>query len=390
MNIVYAREKFPETVNKTIFLAGPSPRDQSHYNWRIEALELLKQSGYDGHVFIPLPRNGQFPSGYDEQVAWEQAGMNRSDVILFWVPRDLATLPAFTTNVEFGQKCRNHNVVLGYPKEAPKCRFLGYLAEQNFIEYADTLEQTIEIALKMIGDGAKRVGGECEVPLFLWRTPHFQSWLQAQNTAGNRLDGCKVELAFGVGPRKAFLFYWAAHVNIYIKAENRNKENEIVIGRPDIKHVVGFAPFSVSTILDAEVVLIREFRSPSATADGFIREMPGGSSFKPAAPEIDAAKEFEEETGIPMSPDRLQPLAARQLSGTSTSHKAHVFYVMLTIEEVVEAERKQREKTHQGNIIETEQTYVEVRTIRELLAEPLTDWSNLGMLFAAIAQECNI
>ncbi|MFH1098462.1 MAG: nucleoside 2-deoxyribosyltransferase domain-containing protein [Candidatus Uhrbacteria bacterium] len=207
MRTVYAGETFPTTITKILYLAGPSPRDKSHPNWREETLRRLEQEGYDGHVFVPLPRDGQFPDDYQAQATWEQSAMDRSDVVLFWVPRNLVTLPAFTTNVEFGQKCRNRNVVLGYPKGAPKCRFLGYLAERNFIDHTETLEQTIKLALDKIGVGAERHGGECEVPLYLWRTPHFQSWLQAQKSAGNRLDGCSVELTLGVGPKKAFLFY---------------------------------------------------------------------------------------------------------------------------------------------------------------------------------------
>jgi hypothetical protein len=381
---VYAQEEFPATVLGSIYLAGPSPRDTSHPNWRSEALELLAERGFSGHVFIPLPRNGVFPKDYDAQANWEQAAMDRSDVVLFWVPRDLTTLPAFTTNVEFGQKVAGRNVVLGYPPESPKNRFLGYLAERNFVERFDTLYETIDAALRMIGDGAERHGGECEVPLYLWRTQSFASWLASQKAAGNRLDGCKVKLAFGVGPRNAFLLYWAAHVDIHVAAEGRNKSNEIVIGRPDIKHTVGYVLPEDGNWLNARILLVREFRSPATTMGGFIREVPGGSGFKPVAPEVEAAKEFTEETGIPMTPDRLRKLPPRQLAGTTASHRAHVFTTVLTEEEVMLALRLQEQGSVQGNAEETERTYVEIRTARELLADPLTDWSNLGMIFAAL------
>ncbi|MFH1098461.1 MAG: NUDIX hydrolase, partial [Candidatus Uhrbacteria bacterium] len=168
-----------------------------------------------------------------------------------------------------------------------------------------------------------------------------------------------------------------------MQSENRNKTNEIVIGRPDIKCIVGFTPSLTGDRLDTRVVLVREFRSTAVTSDGFIREVPSGSDFKSMAPEMAAAKEFGEETGIAISVDRLRPLLPRQLAGTATSHKTHVFCVQLTDHELEEVLRRQTGKATFGNSGEAERTYVEVRTIRELLAEPLTDWSNLGMIFAA-------
>lgn len=382
MNVVYAREQFPDSFSKSLFLAGPSPRDESHPNWRIEALQVLETAGYDGVVFIPLPRDGKFSKDYDAQVNWEQSAMDRSDVVLFWIPRDLVTLPAFTTNVEFGQRCRNRNVVLGYPPKSPKNQFLGCLGDMNFLDRADTLRDSIGLVLKKIGDGAFRKGGECEVPLYVWRTPHFSNWLQAQKLAGNRLDGFKMELAFGVGPRKSFLFYWAAHVNIYVASEDRNKSNEIVVSRPDIKHTVAFVP--AKNWRDTQVLLVREFRSTASIGDCFIREVPGGSGFKPVNPEIAAAQEFTEETGIPMDASRLRMLSARQLAGTTTSHKAYVFRVILTEDEMRHALNMQAKRTAQGNLEETERTYVEIYTVGQLIDQPITDWSNLGMVFAAI------
>ena len=124
MEVIYALESMPIAIQKSIYLAGPSPRDAAHPNWRQEALHLLEDAGYDGHVFVPLPRDGSQAEDYLIQADWEQRAMNHSDILLFWVPRDLTTLPGFSTNVEFGQKIAGRNIVLGHPTEAPKCRFL--------------------------------------------------------------------------------------------------------------------------------------------------------------------------------------------------------------------------------------------------------------------------
>jgi 8-oxo-dGTP pyrophosphatase MutT (NUDIX family) len=383
MQVIYAQEVLPEKTMATIFLAGPSPRNSETISWRDEFLTLLEKAGYDGHVFVPLPRDGNFPSNYLKQATWEQQAQDRADVIVFWVSRDLESLPGFTTNVEFGQRVAGRNIVLGFPEGAPKTRFLSFLAERNFVDCFNVMISVVEAALRKIGQGAERCGGECEVPLHIWRLASFQSWLQTQKAAGNRLDGAKVELTFGVGPRREHVLYWAIHANIYVASENRNKSNEIVIGRPDIKHVVAYRR-NGNDFLDTEVILIKEFRSTANTADGFIREVPGGSSFKAETAKVTAAGEFHDETGIRIDEDRLVEFLPRQLAGTTTVHRAHCFSLVLTEEEIRFA--KEQVGKINGNAAETERTYVEVYKLRDLIERTITDWSNLGMIFSVVTQ----
>ena len=73
MQIIYAPEPAPEAFSKTIFLAGPSPRGKAHRNWRPEALTLLERLGYDGVVFVPLPRDGSWDYGKVTQITWERS-----------------------------------------------------------------------------------------------------------------------------------------------------------------------------------------------------------------------------------------------------------------------------------------------------------------------------
>lgn len=173
MRLIYAQEPFPDFFQKSLFLAGPSPRDIEHHNWRQDALRILKDAGYNGVIFIPLPRDGVFPNDYDAQASWEQEAMRRSDVVVFWIPRNLETLPAFTTNVEFDMRVESRNIVLGFPKDAPKMRYLEWLAQRNFVHVENELSTTITVALEMIGDGAHRVGGEthrCPCIYGVWNT----------------------------------------------------------------------------------------------------------------------------------------------------------------------------------------------------------------------------
>lgn len=381
MNIVHSDENFPSMISKTIFLAGPSPRDASHPDWREEAIEILKNLNYDGHVYIPLPKSG-IVSDYEDQIKWEQSAMDRADVILFWIPRDLEKLPGFTTNVEFGQRIACRNVVVGFPKDSPKNRYLESLALSNHKDVHYSLGKTIAAAIKMLKSGAGRVGTYCEIPLYIWENVTFKSWLSKQINAGNRLDGFKPKFTFGVGPKEGFLLYWGGVANIYVQSEDRNKSNELVIGRPDIKHTMGI--YRGDSLSNSYVIMVKEFRSPSMTADGFIREIPGGSGFKPEKePRETAAKEFAEETGMAVEPARLKYLSSRQLAGTTSVHQAHLFVFDLTLEELNEFRRKEEAGEAYGVVKETERTYVEVHSIKDLILKELTDWTNLGMILSS-------
>ncbi|MBI4142827.1 NUDIX hydrolase [Candidatus Uhrbacteria bacterium] len=407
MQIIYAQEPLPDRVVKTLFLAGPTPRTAAVRSWRPEALRMLADRGYDGTVLCPEDRAiGGMHGDWDAQLEWERNAMERADCILFWVPRDLTVtrsilsgesvedalcFPAFTTNIEFGRWEDSGKVVLGFPPNAPNTRYLGAYADRYRIPRADTLRDTIAHALAVVGDGADRTGGECTVPLHIWRTESFQTWYRAQVAARNRLDGARVVWTFRVGPNRSVVFFWALHADVYVASEDRNKTNEIVLARPDIATVVCFhrdpvRDYRDGNVLGNEVVLVREFRTPAMTADGFIREVPGGSSWKPTGdPAALAADELHEETGLAVDAARVRMIGTRQVSGTLSAHRAHVFAVELTEEELTWL-RSQAGVAH-GVMTDTEQTYVEVRTVGELLKDPLTDWANLGMIFAALCGE---
>jgi hypothetical protein len=282
MQIVYAMQSAPEKFARSIFLAGPTPRESGVTSWRPVALNILEELGCDGVVFVPETADGTWRQSYDDQVEWEEAALNMSDVILFWVPRDLSltpngelAMPAFTTNVEWGRWESSGKVVFGAPPDSPKNTYLRYYANKLGVPARDTLRETLNEAVLLAGEGELREGGEREVPLFIWRTAHFQSWYRAQKNSGNRLDGARVKWISRAGADKR-LFFWALHVNVYISREKRNKTNEIVISRPDVSAVVLYR--RAKDVMDTPVVLVREFRSPAAGADGFVDELPSGSS----------------------------------------------------------------------------------------------------------------
>lgn len=382
MRIVYAKEVPPQSFTKSIFLAGPTPRSADVASWRPDAIRLLREAYYDGVVFVPEARDAEWKSGYEDQIEWEEQCLHAADCILFWVPRNLANMPALTTNTEWGVWQNSGKVVLGAPSEAEKVRYQQYYANKLEVPLANSLHETVQLALAMVGEGSLRSDGEREVPLYIWRTPHFQQWYRAQKSAGNRLDGARVEWTFRVGPKRKFVFFWALHVDVYIASENRHKTNEVVIARPDIATIVMYRR---SEILDeSDIVLIREFRSPAVTDDGFVWEIPGGSSFKSTGdPATLAAHECQEETGLTIDPSRMSRREVRQLTATLSAHKAHLFSVEITDEEL--AWLKSQQGVAHGVVEDTERTYVEIMKLSEIRTRSNVDWSMLGMILSVLA-----
>lgn len=388
MDVVYTCQDAPKTLVSSIFLAGPTPRDPDTPSWRPNALRLLSSLGYDGVVFVPEYKD-EWPadSGYDEQVKWEERHLTMADVILFWVPRDIeGGMPAFTTNIEWGKWQAFGKCILGFPEGTDKMRYLTEDAKRLHIPCRHNLLHMIGDALDRLGQGAQREGAERFVPLHIWQTGAFQAWYKAQKGAGNRLEGARLLWRFGVGPQKAITFCFALHVEVWIEAEQRIKANEFILGRPDISATVAYR--RGSNLLDTEVVLVREFRSPAATEDGFIRELPGGSSFEGGDDLLElASDEFCEETGYEkgagcsIEPLRFKYIGARQVAGTLSTHKAHLFAVEMDAEEM-DWLRSQADIAH-GVGGDSERTFVEIYKVGDLLASDHVDWSNLGMILAA-------
>lgn len=143
MPIVYARTPLPTSI----FLAGPTPRDSETQSWRPSAIEELQDQGFKGTIFVPEDSDWSSKFNYDDQVEWELQALHSASCILFWVPRELEHMPALTTNVEFGLFAARRNLVLGYPKDAVKMKYLEAIAEMYNIPVRHTLKATITTAI---------------------------------------------------------------------------------------------------------------------------------------------------------------------------------------------------------------------------------------------------
>ena len=383
MRVVYAGEEFPRVWSKAIFLAGPTPRDTNTLSWRPEALRILEAKGFDGVVFVPECADGKWKNSYDDQVKWEDEGLNFADCILFWIPRDLATMPALTTNHEHGEWFKSGKIVLGAPKTAAKMEYLLLKAAENSVPLSETLEGTIAAALTHIGPGAEREDGERYIPIHLWRTKSFWEWLTAVRRAGNRLEHARAHYAYFMKRPERPIFMWAIRAGIWIAAEGRVK-TENVISRPDTASVLLF--HRNGELLDTEIVLVREARVSAATRDGYVWELPSGSSHNPAEDLLTVAlKEVEEETGLKLERARLRTHECRQLMATLSAHKSLLFVGEITADEIA-ALKAEAGKAH-GVAADGERTFVEIRTLREIIRENLVDWATVGMISSALLSD---
>jgi|GEM_PF-443109 len=136
---------------KGIFLAGPTPRDKDTVSWRNDAIETLNGFGFDGVIYVPEYEGLQGREDYTDQALWEREALAEASTIVFWVPRELEKMPAFTTNVEFGYWINRNKIVYGRPDNARKTKYLDWLYDIDYMEepynnLTDLLKRSISLA----------------------------------------------------------------------------------------------------------------------------------------------------------------------------------------------------------------------------------------------------
>lgn len=360
MRVHFLGDPIPNETTYGIYLMSPEPGAAT---WRADALRLLSEHSFAGEVYVPA---SQSVSQLDEaaRLAWQESALNQADCVL--APSSTAT----TAGLELGKFWHPAKGILIADHANGLANAPGIL----------TLEDACREAASERGE--LRRGGECQIPLDIWRTESFQAWHQAQKSAGNVLHGAHLEWVFRIGPET--VFFWALRVDIEVRAEGRRKSNEVILGRPDIATVVLYR--RGTDWLQSEVVLVREFRSPACTPDGYVCEFPGGMSRHPGQMADAAVREVNEETGLAIDAARFRFHESRQLVGTLSVHKAHVFSVELTEEEMAALRSQEMANTTHGVAAESEVTSIRVRKVSDLFAAPLTDWSTLGILSTVLHQ----
>ena len=382
MQIVYSDQEFPELVEMSIFLAGPSPRKKGVWDPRRGILEELAARGYKGTVYVPVPEK-KFLGGdedpswtYDDQIEWECKARERADVVAFWVAREMQELPGFTTNIEFGEDLGSGKVVYGRPAGAPKCKYLDRRAQMAGISVHESIESLASEALERLGQGAMRRGGCASVPLDMWRSEQFGSWLAAQERAGNRLVSFRQLFRH---PLQGPVFAFAAWVEVYVASENRVKANEFVFARSDVSAVLAHGPLRGS---DTEILLVKEFRSPVKNAQGYVYELPSGSVEPGCSALENALRELKEEAGLDIArASRARPLGSRQCAAVSGAHSCALFALELDEAELAGIRLAQRQGKSFGQEADGECCWPLLATAGEIYGGALpVDFSVLGMV----------
>lgn len=155
VTLVMAREPIPDT-RPSVFLAGPTPAGDGRVpSWRPHAVREVTDQWTGGRLVVlsPESRGGVRADRYEDQVDWETEARARATAILFWIPRDMTSMPGMTTNVEFGLDVATGKVVLGCPPDCPnpeRNRYLIHVARRHGVPVCDTLPGTVAAALGLV------------------------------------------------------------------------------------------------------------------------------------------------------------------------------------------------------------------------------------------------
>jgi len=148
MKIIYTQSPI-DIQGKSVFLAGPTPRSKDVIGWRKDIIKCFGDEGFEGTILLPEFEDLEdFTKNfaYDKQIEWEHEAMKIADIVLFWIPRELPDMPAFTTNTEFGYWLAKNpsKIKLGIPNFAVKCDYIKYMANKENIYVNNKMDMLVK------------------------------------------------------------------------------------------------------------------------------------------------------------------------------------------------------------------------------------------------------
>lgn len=130
----------------SIYLAGPTDTRDGTKAWHDQALRYLHEREFVGSVCVPTPRGGEWKDEEsDAQLDWQLMMLARVTSILVWLPR-LGNM----TMYEIGRWETSGRMVVGAPHEAESTRDILRCIALADIPWARSLEETVDLSLKMI------------------------------------------------------------------------------------------------------------------------------------------------------------------------------------------------------------------------------------------------
>jgi hypothetical protein len=144
----------------TVFLAGPTVRGNQPnlISWRFEAIDLFKSKNFDGNIIIPefIDKTESDKYRYDLPV-WEFFGLQKSKIIMFWIPRT-RELIGLTTNFEFGYWIGRdrEKIVYGRPDNSYRNTYCDIMwvedakRKSKICPIYNTLEKTVDASIRLL------------------------------------------------------------------------------------------------------------------------------------------------------------------------------------------------------------------------------------------------
>ena len=150
MQVIYS-DQTHHGFDNSIMLCGPTPRRSDVLSWRPEAISILEELNFSGKVFVPERLDWSVKFDYVDQILWERKALDECSVIVFWVPRNMETMPALTTNIEFGYYMASspERVLFGRPPTSVHNGYLDWLFHnrKENSKIHDSLETLLEEAV---------------------------------------------------------------------------------------------------------------------------------------------------------------------------------------------------------------------------------------------------
>lgn len=337
MIIIRENDAIPNKINKSIFLS----MDLDTFK---KSLEILKVLNYNGIIF--------YSDNYND---WAENVIRMSDIVLTHFNNTLPINLYKSMYNLIGELKQSEKLII---TKEPDYEIDGldlYNGLLKCVELPDTI----------------RLDGERYIPYYIFNDIKFQSWYKSHKKVGNWISSADVNFKDN--------FSFVLWVNMFIKSENRFKNNEYIISRPDLSSCVLYYPNE--DIKKSKIVLVKEFRTSVNNDESMVYELPGGSG-NTNDMEKTVIDEVYEEIGFKVDKDKLEYVNNRQIFATMLTVKNHIYKYELSETELNIIEYNSN--TVFGNHSESEYTTIEILTIEDILNNNLCDYQTLGIIFETI------